>query len=501
VRVDFAPSPERAAEGLDVTTVRERLQRLGDLVRVFPIARPPGPDAPGGLVFALLLSTGAPDEALAAAAGVRPEAVRTILPGGQPAAPRAEEAAREGDLAVGRPSLVRVAVAKLDDAMERMGALTVTRYRLSRAVADLAAKGADTRELGEIVKDHARQIRDLRAAILRIRMVPAAEILERIPLVLRGLRQTTGKQVRLEVDAGRAELDKGVAERIFPAIVHILRNAVDHAIETPEERRAAGKPEEGLIRVSCFERSNARLELAIEDDGRGIDQARLAARAGRPMPTTEAALLDLVSLPGLSTRDEASTTSGRGLGMDIVRRIVVDELGGELRLRTASGRGTAVTLRVPLTIAIIDAFTLECAAQRFAVPVSAIEEIIEVDEARIVAPPDGAAGGPGGARIRMIERRGRAIPLIRLESVFRLGAEARGGKALVVRRGGRPVAFAVDRMLGRQEVVVRPLEDRLVRAPGISGATDLGEGRPTLVIDLPALGARLAADAPAEARP
>jgi two-component system chemotaxis sensor kinase CheA len=287
-----------------------------------------------------------------------------------------------------------------------------------------------------------------------------------------------------------------VSERLFPVIVHLVRNAVDHAIETPDERVRRGKPEEGLVRISCRARSNTRLELTVSDDGRGIDAHAVARKAGRPVPETAAGLLELLCIPGLSTRDVATTTSGRGMGMEIVKRIVVDELGGELELETHVGTGTRFTLRVPLTISIVDAFAFECAGQRFVVPVSTVDEIVEVDRAEVVQVPAGRDGAP---ELDVILRRGQAVPVVELASVFRLaGVVSAAQKAIIVRRAGAPIAFAVDRMLGQQEVVIRPMNDALVRAPGVSGATDLGDGRPTLVLDLVALGTTLNASASAE---
>jgi len=296
--------------------------------------------------------------------------------------------------------------------------------------------------------------------------------------------------VRLELEGGNAELDKSVSERLFPVIVHLVRNAVDHAIETPDERLRRGKPEEGLLRVTCSARGSARLEITVSDDGRGIDRAAVAKKAGRVAPGDDAGLLDLLCIPGLSTRDIVTTTSGRGMGMEIVKRTIVDELGGELSVQSQFGQGTTFTVRVPLTISIVDAFSFECGEQRFVVPVAMVDEIIEVDPNALVQVPANDDGSPA---VDIISRRGMALPMIRLAQVFRLNATNNAcGKAIVVRRAGSPVAFAVDRMLGQQEVVIRPIKDALVRAPGVSGATDLGDGRPTLVLDLVALSASLA---------
>ncbi|WP_437959850.1 chemotaxis protein CheW [Sorangium sp. So ce119] len=513
LRVDFVPSPARTAEGINITSVRERVGKIAEIVKVIPLSVPASDSAPGGIAFALLVLTSAPDEELARAAAadvIRPLTVTAPAPlaVADPIEQELDEPAeREPQLR----GVVRVEVARLDDALDKLSALVVTRFRLARAASDLRARGVDVRDLAEILREHDRQLRDLRGAIMRARMISVTELLERVPLVVRGLGRTTGKEVRIEIDAGKAELDKAVAERIFPAIVHLLRNAVDHAIEPPAERRRLGKPEEGVIRVSCFERSNNQLELSVADDGRGIDRALVARRAGRPAPETDAALLDLITLPGLSTLDQATKTSGRGLGMDIVRRIAVEQLGGELTVSTARSAGTTFTLRIPLTLTIIDAFSFLCGDQPFVTPVAAVEEVMEIDPARLFrgpAPgrarggaelpaPGRARGGtelpaPGRARggTELIERRGEVVPLIDLGVLFDLGPLG-ASRALVVRRSGAPFAFGVTRVLGQQEVVVRPLEDPLVKVPGVSGSTDLGDGRPTLVLDLVTLSGRV----------
>ncbi|MGK3981922.1 ATP-binding protein [Sorangium sp. So ce136] len=527
LRVDFVPSPARTAEGLNITSVRERVGKLAEIVKVVPLSVPATDKAPGGIAFALLVLTSASDEELARAAAADVVRPLTVTPAPLAVAELPEQeldepAEREPQLR----GVVRVEVARLDDALDKLSALVVARFRLARAAADLRARGVDVRDLAEILREHDRQLRDLRGAIMRARMISVTELLERVPLVVRGLGRATGKEVRIEIDAGKAELDKAVAERIFPAIVHLLRNAVDHAIEAPAERRRLGKPEEGVIRVSCFERSNNQLELSVADDGRGIDRAQVARRAGRPAPETDAALLDLITLPGLSTLDQATKTSGRGLGMDIVRRIAVEQLGGELSVSTARGAGTTFTLRIPLTLTIVDAFSFLCGDQAFVTPVAGVEEVMEIDLARMFrgpAPvrargaaelpalvrawgvaalpsPGGAHGGtaaaapppPGRARggTELIERRGEVVPIVNLGALFELG-DAGASRALVVRRNGAPFAFGVTRVLGQQEVVVRPLEDPLVKVPGVSGSTDLGDGRPTLVLDLVTLSGRL----------
>jgi two-component system, chemotaxis family, sensor kinase CheA len=481
LRIDFTPSPAKAERGVSITTVRERLGKIAEIVKVVPGSVPKTPEAPGGLVFSLIVLTSAQDAQLAEAADA--DAAALVPIGREPQPEYVDVAADDGGEALSSASTIRVNVSRLDDALESLSALVVGRFRLSGAAARLREQGSDVRELSQLLDEHARELRRLRATLTRARMLPVAQLLERVPLLVRGMSKSAGKQVRLSIDAGRAELDKGVAERIFPAILHLVRNAVDHAIEPPAERIRLGKPREGLVSIRCFERSDNRLELTVSDDGAGIDRERVARKAGAPLPHDDAALLELIARPGLSTQDEANSRSGRGMGMDIVRRVTVDTLGGELRLRSERNAGTTFTLRIPLSISIMDSFSLLCSAQTFVVPLASIEEIVELSPARIAHAPS-----PGRSRVEvsLLRQRDAEIPLVSLSAVFGL-AESATTSAVVVRREQQRFAFAVDRMLTQQEAVIRPLEDPLVRVPGVSGTTDLGNGQPTLVLDLMSL--------------
>jgi two-component system, chemotaxis family, sensor kinase CheA len=481
LRAEFTPTPAKAAAGITITSVRDQLKGAVEIVKVLPRSLPASEGAPAGLSFVLLLLTSQSIEQLQMAAPQSDLQVR-LLAAPQPRLEPINFELDDGEPALGN-GLVRVEVSRLDDTMEKLSALIVTRFRLARAVAELSGRGVDVRQLSQIMAENARQLRDLRAAVLQVRMVRLADVLDRVPLLVRGLRRNTGKMVRLEMDLGDTEVDKAVADRLFPAVVHLVRNAVDHAIEAPQERKALGKPEEGLLRIVCGSRGGNQLELSIEDDGRGIDREKVAKRAGQPVPQNDEALLDLLCLPGLSTKDEASTTSGRGMGMDIVRGVAVGQLGGELTLSTRPGHGSTFTLRVPLTITIVDAFTFECAGMRFVTPVSAVEEIVEIDPLKMIRAPG------RNAQATMMQRRGQALQVLQLSSIFQLHETEPGTRALVVRRGGEATGIAVHKMLGQQEVVVRPMEDALVRVTGVAGATDLGDGRPTLVLDLVAVAA------------
>lgn len=490
LRVEFIPSPERAAQGTNITSVRERLGRCAEIVKVLPRSVPKSEQAPGGLMFALLLLSSADTAVIAEAAAVTPEALESIelLPN---LAQESLPDEMDGDALDERSGhdIIRVDAARLDEVLERLGSLVVTRFKLGRALQRLRDQGADTREVQAIYADQGSEVRHLRAAITRARMVSATQLLERVPLIVRRLNASAHKNVRLEIEAGKSELDKTVADRIFPALVHLVRNAVDHAIEPAEERKRLGKPEVGTVTVRCREHSDTQLELSVIDDGRGIDAKALAQKANRALPTNEQELLELVTLTGLSARDEATERSGRGMGMDIVKRIT-DTLGGQLVLHSQAGVGTSFSLRIPLSISILDALSFKGGAETFVTPISMVEEIVEIREADVFSAP-AAAQVKGAARL--LNRRGEAIPLFRLTDLLRMEtayADLTVGlpSAIIVKRQGQLLAFAVDRMLSQQEVVIRPLEDPLVKVGYVSGTTDLGDGRPTLVLDLCALG-------------
>jgi two-component system, chemotaxis family, sensor kinase CheA len=485
VQIEFAPSPERAARGFDVTAARERVNRIGEIVKVLPRRAAPEDDAPAGLVFVLLVLSSAPDAELAAAVEAPVDSIREIhlLGGTEPGADRDDGQDGEERSPLAGRAFVRVAVSRLDEALEGVSALLVSRSRLVRGIEGIAAGGADVRALAPILVDHARELRRLRAAVMRARLVRLSDVLERAPLLVRGLERSSGKQVRLALEVGDAEVDKAVGERLFPAVVHLVRNAVDHAIEPPAERRRAGKPEGGTIRIAAAPRGEGQLEIVVSDDGAGIDVQAVARKARAPVPRTGREILDLIATAGLSTLESPTRTSGRGIGMDVVRRIVVSELGGSLEVSTAPAVGTTFTLRVPLSLSIVDGLAFECAGETYVVPIAAIDELVEIDPSLLV----GAPAQRGRGTIRMLRWREESVPYVELRHALGLAREGAGRRAIIVRTDGVALGFGVDRMIGRQEVVIRPVTDPLVERVGVAGATDLGDGRPTLVLDLAAL--------------
>lgn len=485
LQVLFAPSAEKAAAGRTITTARAALGSVGRIVKVLPRAVPSTTEAPGGLEFAILVVTSASATELATAAGVSPGDVTVLTAVAAPPAIPADDDVFDR---ASRKGIVRIDVAKLDIALEQMSGLGIGQLRAREEVRALAANGVDLRRLVTILDEQDRRLRRMRATLLGLRMVPLREVLEPLPLIVRGLRNTTGKQVELEVEVGDAELDKTVAERLFPALVHLVRNAVDHGIEEVDARRSTGKPGQGCVRVQAIAPSSASLDITISDDGDGIDAAAIAKRAVKPEPRDDRELLDILTTAGFSSRDVATTTSGRGLGLDIVRQ-TIEALGGALELENRPGHGTTFRIRAPLTVAMLDAFAFVAGDERYLAPIAVVDAIVEIDPIRVVRPPRKS----GGAQpVDMLHTRGHVMPLVSLRDVLGLPRMGEETKAMLVHRHGRRIAFAITRMLGRQEVLVRPLVDPLVDVPGISGSADLGDGRPTLVLDLPRLGASLA---------
>jgi two-component system chemotaxis sensor kinase CheA len=392
---------------------------------------------------------------------------------------------RAWELASGAPAnFVRVDLVRLDDLMRLAGDLVVTRARLDDTLrrVERHVPSRDFRLLQEHESLMERQLRDLREAIMRVRLVPIGEVFRRMPFVVRDLARDVGKRVKLEIAGQSTEIDKLLIERMMDPILHLVRNAVGHGIETVERRIAAGKPPEGTIRLSASTVGES-VVIDIADDGAGIDLAAVAQRApAKGLQTDEGVLdtrvlLDVICASGFSTRDEADRISGRGVGMAVVRA-TVQELGGSLDVRTDPERGTTFTISLPLTLAVIDAIITQVGEQTFAVPQSAIQEVIEVD-------PD---------HLRLLEQnelltyRGRALPIVRLERLFQLRGGARPRlHAIVVGTGLSAMGILVDRVVGLREIVVKTIADPLIHVAGVSGATELGDGRLVLILDVAAL--------------
>ena len=372
---------------------------------------------------------------------------------------------------------VKVGMNKLDDLLDDVSELVIARSRLvERSTAH------DDHELEEISTHVDKLTTEIQAKVLGIRMIPLETVMARFPRMVRDIAKSQEKQVELIVDGGNIELDRTVVDRISDPVMHILRNCVDHGIEAEQERVEAGKRQRGLIRIVASKQQDHVL-IEISDDGRGIDYERIKRKAlSKGLLTPEQAdsmlardLLDLLFRPGFSTKDDVSEVSGRGVGLDVVRRNV-EELGGTVMISSSKGAGTTFSLWLPFTLAIIDAMLVSIADQIYAVPMGVIAEShrFEISEIKQIRSRE------------VVQLRGEVLPVIRMRSFFDI-PEVEGMddlSALIVQSRERRAALAVDDLMGHQQIVVKSLDARLRRVKGISGGTILGSGKIALILDV-----------------
>jgi two-component system chemotaxis sensor kinase CheA len=481
-RIQFQPSAELVKRGVDVNAVRQRLQELGQIIHAEPVI-----GAGGGISFLfVLISAIGQLELHMPTEGITCELYRSRA-ASQPArvaAPTSLTAEGDSSTHLAPANLVRVDLSRLDELMRLVGELVLSRARLDDGLRRLQSKipAGEMRALQETNSAIERQLRDLREGVMQVRMVPVREVFARMQFVVRDLMRDLGKQGNLYFSGEETKIDKYVVERIMDPLLHLVRNAVSHGLEPVEARVAAGKDPRG--RIDLRARTTGEIVvIEVEDDGRGIDSSAVMARARAeqwvpPDSTPEQIpLLDVLCIPGFSIRDKADRASGRGVGMDVVRR-VVEEMGGSLSLETTFGRGTRFIIQLPLTLAITDALIVKVAEQRFAVPQAAVREVLYSDSDQSVMIENN----------ELLRYQDGVLPLLRLSDAFGIPVTKRSPfYALVVGEGVHALGLGVENVLGLREVVVRPLTDRLVKVPGIAGATELGDGRVVLILDVAGL--------------
>jgi two-component system chemotaxis sensor kinase CheA len=376
--------------------------------------------------------------------------------------------------------VVRVDLERLDALMKIVGDLVISRARLADSLGPIErlVPAAIWRPVQENTLAIDRHLRLLREAIMRVRLVPVGEIFRRMPFVVRDLARESEKRVGVELHGQSTEIDKYVIERMMEPVVHLVRNAVTHGIETPEERIAGGKRPEGTMTLTAGAVGET-VTLEIADDGRGVDveavvtHARATGLSVPPGLLDGAAVLSLLCAPGFSTKKEADRGSGRGVGMAVVKQ-TVEELSGTLELETTPGAGSRFVIHLPLTLAIADAIVSRVGTEVFAVPQGAVREVIQVAVSDIRDIEEN----------EIVPHRGGALPIVRLARLFGIHAAASERlHVLVVGTGSAAIGFAVDRIVGQREIVVRAIKDPLVKVEGVSGATDLGDGRVVLILD------------------
>jgi two-component system chemotaxis sensor kinase CheA len=467
-RLTFSPSPELAAQGVNVSSIRERLTAAGQIIQAKPSSQA------GVFRFHFLVTTPDTfDPVEWSAIGI--EARPYLAP--KPTAVLGKNTPTIGGLVPA--NLVRVELSRLDDLMRSVGDLVLSRSRLETGLARVSKflPVRERRELAETVQIIERQLRDLRESVMRVRMVPVKDLFSRMRFIVRDLLRETGKEVELVTFGEETEIDKLVVERMADPMLHLVRNAIIHGIESVSERKAAGKPERGKITLSAAT-VGGMIVIQVDDDGRGINVPEVFSRAkhiGLIAPDAQAEagnVLDLLCTPGFSTREQADLGSGRGVGMDVVRH-AIEGLGGSLSLEFELGKGSRFIARLPLTLVIADVLTITVEGRTYALPQTTVREVVQVEAEQTTRLENN----------ELIRYHGGVLPLLRLSEVLDHRSREGSFVALVTGEGSAAFALAADRAVGLREVVVRPMADPLIQVPGIGGATELGDGIPILILD------------------
>jgi len=380
-------------------------------------------------------------------------------------------------------SSVRVGIDKIDLLMNMVGELVITQSMLGELDGEGAVGSERAAQIREGLLLLARNTRALQESVVRLRSMPVGVVFARLPRLVHDTSHKLGKRVELETSGQGTELDKTVLEKLGDPLTHIVRNSVDHGIESPADRLAAGKPVHGTIRLHAEHRGSA-IVIEVSDDGRGLDYNRILEVAkSRGLVAPDAQLRDdeiakLVFAPGFSTASTISDVSGRGVGMDVVWRHL-KEVGGDVHIESTPGRGTRTTLRVPLTLAIIDGQLIRVAEQCYVMPLLSIVETVELDPARLKR-----LGSQEVYRVR-----DQVVPVIDLGVAFGLRAhgEATSRLMMIVEADDFQLGLIVDELLAQQQIVVKSLETNFGRVDGLAGATILGDGRVAFIVDVVAL--------------
>lgn len=522
----------RAVFGLDdfdtkLAALNARLKPLGEVVSTLPSSRP-GDEA--SIAFDLVFGSGQSKSAIEAALDgatlstltTREGPVEVTPPPGpalplppQPRspvprpAPRWDDVSGSGLTPLAEPTstsglrlspesslrsltqTVRVDIGRLDALMNSIGELLLIRSNINRLAESARQVGSGValpklwgQELQREARALERKLDELQKGVLDVRMVPLGQVFDKLTRLMRRLVRESGKDVDFAVSGGDVELDKLIVEELSDPLMHLLRNALDHGIEPPEVRRLHHKPSRGTIRLKAREQGN-QVQLEVGDDGGGMDESRIRQVAvERGVATEEQTremdrrdLLNLVFLPGFSTREDVSELSGRGVGLDVVKTNLA-RLSGLIDIDSRRGDGTTFTLTLPLTLAIIRALMVSVSGRTYAVPLSAVMEIASVRHADLQTIE----------RREVFEVRGQTLPFVRLARVFRL-PEVERERSFVVLVGlaQQRIGLAVDELIGQEDIVTKPLSGRLRAIPGVSGATELGDRRAVLVLDIGAL--------------
>jgi two-component system, chemotaxis family, sensor kinase CheA len=379
---------------------------------------------------------------------------------------------------------IRVSVEKIDELMNTVGELVITQAMLSQLGSKLEGSTAEKLRAG--LAQLERNMRELQESVMRVRMLPINVVFSRFPRMVRDLAQRLGKQIELKLTGEQTELDKTVLEKIGDPLVHLVRNSIDHGIEMPDKRTAAGKTPAGTVHLDACHRGG-NIAVEVSDDGGGLDKNRILAKAkdrGLVGPTdvlTDDQIYELIFLPGFSTAEKTTDVSGRGVGMDVVRRNI-KELGGKIELRSELGKGSRTIITLPLTLAIVDGQSVSVGGETYIVPLISIVESMQLQASHV-----SRLSGRG----EVFSFRGFYLPIIRLHELFGIEPRTRvldeGLIVVAEGEGHQRIGLFVDDLLGQQQVVIKSLEANYGHVEGVSGATILGDGSVALILDIPGL--------------
>jgi two-component system chemotaxis sensor kinase CheA len=396
------------------------------------------------------------------------------------AAPNGEASDGAGAASHGSHRTLRVDVSKLDRMLNLSGEIAIARGRLAETLE--RSEELSPEEVLEAHRETDRLFFDLQELIMKARMVPIGPTFHQHARTVRDVAQAGGKRCVLEVQGEDVEVDTAVIEHIRDPLVHMVRNAIDHGIEAPEVRAAAGKPQQGTLTLRAFHEAGSMV-IQVEDDGKGLDRERISAKAAGmgmsadPARMTDEEIARVIFEPGFSTSERVTEISGRGVGMDVVRRNV-EALRGSVAVSSTPGRGTLVTVKVPLTLAIIQGFRVEVEEETFILPLDAVIECLTL-------PAEEARGGEG---FGVTNLRGTPLPWLRLRAQFAVaGRIPERENVVVVQNGNETAGIVVDRLVGESQTVIKPLGTMFKNVPGVSGSSILGNGRVALILDVPGL--------------
>ncbi len=479
-RLELAIGP--LADVRAVGSVIELFAEIVDLGTIEPLQRGVGSDG----VHRFKVSTGCSDaelldllsfhvdSALVRLAPLADAAPALAMPASRRATPQAAGSADSGTL--------RVSVDKVDQLINLVGELVITQAMLAQSSASLAP--AAQRQLAAGLADLQRHTRHLQESVMSIRMIPMSAVFSRFPRLLRDLAGKLGKKVELVTQGEATELDKGMIERITDPLTHLVRNSCDHGIEMPAERLARGKPETGTVTLAASHQGGS-IVIEVRDDGQGLSRAKLLAKARErgihaPDSLSDAEVWALIFAPGFSTAEAVTDVSGRGVGMDVVKKNIA-ALDGVIEIDSTEGHGMSVRVRLPLTLAIMDSMSVRVADECYVLPLASVVESFQFSASQLKTL---------GARAQVIQVRGEFLPVVALERVFdvrRSGGKPEDAVMVVIESDGVRIAVQVDELLGQQQVVVKNLESNVGPVPDVSGATIMGDGRVALIVDVGAL--------------